>query len=118
MLILEFLKDLGNVQGYSRKSKIILFAYYLRQYQAVIEFGAVDIKQCFIDALIKPPSDLNKLLKVLAKGKDSPFMRAKRSGRYSLTLSGLNEVEGLEMGVLFFDILKGRKDLISRNERR
>jgi len=93
MLILEFLKDLGNVQGYSRKSKIILFAYYLRQYQAVIEFGAVDIKQCFIDALIKPPSDLNKLLKVLAKGKDSPFMRAKRSGRYSLTLSGLNEVE-------------------------
>jgi hypothetical protein len=93
MTLIEFLNRAGNIQEYSRKSKVLLFGYYLRQYQGTVEFSTSDIRDCFQTALLKTPSNLSKLLKELARGRSSPLMKGGRAGRYSLTLPGLNEVE-------------------------
>jgi hypothetical protein len=92
MTLLEFLRDLTNFQDYSRKSRILLIAYYLRQHQGVLEFSANDIKKC-CSGVIKPPSALVQQLKLLARGKNSPLANAPKSGFYSLAMPGLDEVE-------------------------
>jgi len=93
MTVQEFLGRSGNIMDYSRKSMILLFAYYLRQYQGVIQFTATDIKDCFIQAPLKTPSNLTNLLKKMAKGRNSSLMIAGKKGFYSLAMPGLNEVE-------------------------
>jgi hypothetical protein len=93
MTVLEFLSGVGNVQELSRRSKVLLFAYYLRQYQGLLEFSRADIRQCFYDGLLKIPSDLNDLLKSLSTGRNSPLMKSGRTGSYALAMPGLNEVE-------------------------
>lgn len=93
MTLLEFLATAGNIQEYSRKSKVLLFAYYLRQYEGIIEFSTSDIRQCFRDALLKVSSDLTALLRNLARGRNSPLMKGSRDGKFTLARPGLNEVE-------------------------
>lgn len=93
MGILEFLTNIGNFADFSRRSKVILFAYYLRKHKGVVEFSGSDIRRCFQDSLLKVPSDLSILLRSLAKGRNSPLMKGKSQNRYSLAMPGLNEVE-------------------------
>lgn len=92
MTLLEFLRDLTNFQDYSRKSKILLLAYYLREHKGSVEVSANDIKKC-CTGIIKPPSQLPQQLKLLAKGKNSPLTKGSKTGFYSLALPGLDEVE-------------------------
>ncbi len=92
MELLDFLRDLTNFQDYSRKSKILLIAYYLRQYQGVVEFSENEIKSC-CKGIIKPPSQLPQQLKLLSKGKNSPLTKGSKSGFYVLGMTGLDEVE-------------------------
>lgn len=93
MALLEFLQQAGNTQEYSNKSKILLFAYFLRQHQGVLEFGTSEIRECFREALLKPPSNLSSLLKEMARGRNSALMPATSSKKYALAMPGLNEVE-------------------------
>ncbi len=93
MLIYDFLKKSGNTQEYSRKSIILLFAYFLRQYKGIIEFTVNDIKECFREAPLKIPTDLVSILKEMVKGRNSNLMSGSTKNTYSLTLPGLNEVE-------------------------
>jgi hypothetical protein len=90
---LEFLTQFDDVGGFSKKSLVLIFAYYLRKDKGRPEFTASDIRRCFRDALINPPSKLGPLLASLAKGKTSVLIRGTSSGRYSLSLLGLKEVE-------------------------
>jgi hypothetical protein len=95
MTLLNFLNSAGNIQEYSRKSHILLFAYYLRQHQGVLEFSSAEIRDCFKQSLLKVPSDLTSLLKEMTKGRNSPLMKGaqKRSGSYALARPGQSEVE-------------------------
>ena len=93
MTLQQFLGRAGNVRDYSRKSMVLLFAYYLRQYQGVTEFTAKDIKGCFTQAPLKAPSDLGSLLRQMARGRNSPLMKAGKAGSFALAMPGLNEVE-------------------------
>jgi hypothetical protein len=93
MTILEFLSTIGNIQEYSRRSKLLLFAYYLRQHRSLFEFSGAEIRRCFHEALLKNPSDLSDLLKELSRGRNSPLMKGARKGTFALAMPGLNEVE-------------------------
>jgi hypothetical protein len=93
MTLLEFLRGIPNFQEYSRKSKILLLAYFLRQHRGLIEFAARDILAC-CRGVMKPPSGLPQQLKLLSKGKNSALIAGSKTGSYSLNLVGLNEVEG------------------------
>lgn len=92
MTLLDFLRDVPNFQEYSRKSKILLLAYYLRQYYGFVEFTANNIKDC-CKGVLKPPSQLTQQLKLLSKGKNSLLVKGSKTGSYSLAMAGLNEVE-------------------------
>ena len=93
MTVREFLNGVGNIQEYSRKSKVLLFTYYLRQHHGLLQFSATDIRRCFNEALLKNPSALYDLLKSLSRGRNSPLMKGTRPGSYALAMPGLNEVE-------------------------
>lgn len=93
MSVLSFLSQFTNWTEYSRKSKILLFAYYLRNFRGEAEFSSADIRTCFRDALLRAPSDLSALLRGLSTGRDSLLIASRRRGRYSLSIHGLNEVE-------------------------
>jgi len=90
---LEFLEQFPNHADFSRKSRVILFAYYLRQFESATEFSATSIKSCFERSHLKLPTDLAFLLKSLTKGREAPLLKIK--GRYALSLYGLNEVEAI-----------------------
>lgn len=92
MTAYEFLNQIGNLRDFSRKSLILLIAYYLRKYKGIIEFNASDLKECFRDAYLKLPSNLIKLTKELSKGKNSPLLKVNKE-RFSLSIDGLKEVE-------------------------
>lgn len=92
MTVSEFLNQIGNLKDFSRKSLILLIAYYLRRYKAVLKFNISDIRGCFRDAPLKAPSDLAQLAKELTKGRNSPLLRIKKR-YFSLSLDGLREVE-------------------------
>ena len=93
MTVPEFLARSGNFMDYSRKSLVLLFAYYLRQYQGTIEFTAKDIKDCFANGPLKTPSNLTNLLRQMARGRNSSLMKARKKDAYALAMPGLNEVE-------------------------
>lgn len=93
MTVQEFLGRSGNIMDYSRKSMVLLFAYYLRQHQGIIEFTAKDIKICFAQGPLKTPSNLANLLRNMAKGRNSSLMKAGKKNTYALAMPGLNEVE-------------------------
>lgn len=92
MVLFQFLRNIPNFQEYSRKSKILLLAYYLRQYKGLVEFSAKDIRNC-CQGVLKPPSQLPQQLELLSKGKNSVLMKGNKRGHYSLALGGLTEVE-------------------------
>ncbi len=93
MAVNDFLATVGSVQEYSRRSKLLLFAYYLRQYGNLFEFTPSDIRRCFQEALLKIPSDLSELLRGLSRGRNSPLMKGASRGTYALAMPGMNEVE-------------------------
>jgi hypothetical protein len=72
---------------------VLLFAYYLRQHQGVVEFTAKDIRTCFSQAPLKTPSDLPGLLRQMTKGRNSPLMKGAKAGTFALAMPGLSEVE-------------------------
>ena len=88
----EFFDGIEGVSGLSRKSIILLAAYYLRKHAGFVEFRGCDIRRCFQDAYIKVPSDLTALLKQHAKGRGSPLL-VTSSQRYAMSRDGLDEVE-------------------------
>ena len=93
MTTLDFLNRVGNIKEYSRKSRVLLFAYYLRQYQGLTEFATAYIRTSFREALLKIPSDLSRLLEDLSKDRNSPLMKGSRTARYALSIPGLNKME-------------------------
>lgn len=92
MNLLGFLRDVPNLQDYSRKSKILLIGYYLRQHKGKVEFSAKDIRDCS-QGVLKPPSQLPQQLELLSKGKKSVLMKGSKRGVYSIAIPGLTEVE-------------------------
>lgn len=92
---LEFLSQFPKHSEFSRRSKILLFAYYLRKYQGKPEFTTKDIRDSFKSAMLKIPGDLSSLLAGQAKGKASVLIRSKNKGPYALSLHGMQEVEGI-----------------------
>ncbi len=90
---LEILTQFPNHADFSRKSRIIMFAYYLQQYEGATEFSASDMNSCFARSHLKQPTDLSSLLKSLARGREAPLLTTR--GRYALSLYGLNEVEAI-----------------------
>jgi len=94
MTPLEFLSQFPNQSDFSRKSKILLFAYYLRRHQGTAEFMPPEIGACFRSALLRQPTDLSTLLGKLSQGRDSPLIRG-RGQRYALSINGLKEVEAI-----------------------
>lgn len=91
---LAFLAQFPNHADFSRKSRVVLFAYYLRQFEGATQFSAADIKHCFRQALLKEPTDLAALLASLSKGKEAPLLRLK-AGHHAISLYGVNEVEAI-----------------------
>jgi hypothetical protein len=97
MTLLEFLRGIPNFQEFSRKSKILLLAYFLRQYRGMVEFTAADMEaEC--RGLLKPPSDLRTQLRLLAKGKNSLLAKGSARDAFSLNMPGLDEVESYLAG--------------------
>ena len=94
MTALAFLAQFPNHAEFSRKSRVVLFAYYLRQHEAATQFTSADIKRCFQQALLKDPTDLASLLSSLSKGKEAPLLKIK-DGHYAISLYGVNEVEAI-----------------------
>lgn len=92
---LEFLSQFPKHGDFSRKSKILLFAFFLRRHQGQAEFGSTDIRKCFEAAMLRVPGDLGSLLRNLSSGRESPIIKSKTKGRYSLSSHGLNEVEAI-----------------------
>ncbi len=97
MTLLEFLRGIPNFRDFSRKSKILLLAYYLRQYKGMVEFTAADMEDV-CRGLLKPPSDLRVQLRLLAKGKNSLLARGSARDSFSLNMPGLDEVESYLSG--------------------
>ena len=92
---LEFLARFPGAPGFSRKSLVLIFAYYLRQYRGATTFKSGDVRDCFKQALLNPPTNLGALLKSLSKGKEAPLLRARPAGTYAISLFGVNEVEAV-----------------------
>lgn len=92
MTIHQFLRNFPNFIEFSRRSKILLLSYYLRQYHGLIEFSSSNIKDC-CQGIVKPPSQLPQQLDLLSKGRDSALMKGSKRGFYSLTISGITEVD-------------------------
>jgi len=92
MTPLDFLSQFPKHGEFSRKSKIVIFAYYLRRYRGVPEFLIADIRRCFTEAMLRPPCGLGALLKTLAKGRESPLIKT-GGQKYSLSIHGLGDVE-------------------------
>src|SRR5262245_16542712 len=91
---LEFLRSVPNYASFSRRSCVVLFAYYLREHSKVLEFSTSHIKSCFEGALLRVPTDLAELIKDQATGKDAPLIRL-RSKVYGLSVHGVDEVEAV-----------------------
>ena len=92
MQLHDYLKNIPNFQDFSRKSKILLLSYFLRQNRGMVEFSAKDIRNS-CSGLVKPPSQLPQQLELLSKGKNSVLMKGTKKGFYSIAIPGLNEVE-------------------------
>lgn len=92
---LEFLSQFPNHREFSRKSKILIFAFYLRRHRGQAEFGTTDIRTCFEEAMLRIPSDLSGLLRTLSTGRESPLIRGRTTGRYALSIHGQSEVQSI-----------------------
>lgn len=90
---LDFLSQFPKHGDFSRKSKLLLFAYYLRKHRGIPEFGSKEIRECFESAMLRVPGDLSAILKNQSSGRDSPIIKSKTKGHYSLSIHGLKEVE-------------------------
>ncbi len=95
MTPLEFLSQIPNHAEFSRSSKILLFAYYLRKFGALAEFKSADIRRTFREALIRIPSDLTTLLRELSRGSKSPLILGRVRNTFALSIHGVDEVEGI-----------------------
>jgi hypothetical protein len=93
MTLRDFLNQSGNTQEYSNRSKILLFAYFLRQHKGVLEFGTPEMRACFREAMLKAPSNLSTLLKEMKRGRNSALMASGGAEKYALSMPGLTEVE-------------------------
>jgi hypothetical protein len=97
MILLEFLRSIPNFREFSRKSKILLLAYYLRQYKGILEFKAEDI-EAVCKGVLKPPSDLKVQLRLLGRGKNSLLAKGGATDVFSLNMPGMDEVESYLAG--------------------
>lgn len=95
MNVLEYLAQFPGHGEFSRRSLILLFAYYLRKYEGSPEFAPKDVARCFHDAMLRVPTDLAVLLKPLATGRNSSLIRGSGGSSYALSLAGLHEVEAI-----------------------
>lgn len=97
MSLEQFLSGFPRIGDFSRKSVILLFAYYLRRYTGATQFNMADIRDCFSKSNLRIPSDLGKLLKSLSTGRASPLIRGRQSS-FALSAYGVNEVEAILPG--------------------
>lgn len=97
MTLQEFLSQIPGNASFSRKSLILLFAYYLRKYTGATEFGASDLRQCFSSAQRRVPTDLGILLHRLSRGKGSLLLRI-RPEVFALSAQAASEVEAILPG--------------------
>lgn len=92
MEIIDFILTIPKFTSLSRRAKILLLAYYLRHYKGMVEFTGGTIISC-CKKVIKPPAQIYHILNLLTKGKDPVLLKSKK-GTYSLSISGLSEVQG------------------------
>jgi hypothetical protein len=90
----EFLAQVPGHRDFSRKSLILLFAYYLRRHAGSTSFGMQDVRECFAQAALRVPTDLGALLKSLSNGRRAPLLRV-TGGDYALSAFGAAEVEAV-----------------------
>jgi hypothetical protein len=94
MELIDFIQRFPGWTGFSRKTKILVFAYYLQKHRGLPEFSTTDLRGCFEAALHKKPSDLVRLVAGLSSGRNSPLIKGRKQGRYGLSFDGVTEVEG------------------------
>lgn len=92
MTISQFLSQIAGADSLSRKSRILVLAYFLRKYRGTVEFSVDDLRSLFIEAAWKLPANLTVLSRQLSKGKDSPLLLS-RKGVYGISRHGLSEIE-------------------------
>jgi hypothetical protein len=92
---LEFMSQFPNHGDFSRRSRVLLFGYYLRTHESKLSFVLADLKQCFTDTLLKVPTDLSAIVSSLAKGAKAPLLKQRSPAGYALSLYGVNEVEAI-----------------------
>lgn len=91
----DYIRQFPGHADFSRKSRVLLFGYYLRQFEGRTQFGTSDLRRCFQEATLPVPTDLSTLVKSLSTGKQAPLVRMK-NGVYGLSLYGVNEVEAIQ----------------------
>lgn len=89
----EFISQFENPANFSKKSLVLIFGYYLRKESAKPEFSVDDIRNCFNQALIRPPANLIKVISDQASGRTSVLIRGTLKGMFSLSIHGMKEVE-------------------------
>lgn len=95
MNLSEFLTQLPSFAGFSRKSKNLVFAYFLRKYQGQTELGTKEFGACYREAMLRVPGDLSALLKSQSNGRNSTLIKSRARGRYSISIYGVQEVESV-----------------------
>jgi hypothetical protein len=92
MDIFQYLSKIPSFSSYSRRNKILLIAYFLREYNGILTFTAKEITdQC--KGVTKDPSKTNLCLMEMSKGKGAPILKSSSKEGFSLSLSGLEEVQ-------------------------
>jgi hypothetical protein len=92
MDFLAFINSIPNFSQYSRKNKILLIAFYLREYKALFEFSMKDINvQCI--GTIRPPSKLKDCILELSKGRNATIIHGANRGSFCLSKFGIDEVQ-------------------------
>jgi hypothetical protein len=91
----DFIAAIPGFAQFSRKSWVLIFAYFLRRYRGMAQFTISDIRDCFNDATIKIPTDLISIINNLSFGRNAPLIRQKAKGPYALSIHGANEVDAI-----------------------
>jgi hypothetical protein len=87
----QYLNKILNFSEFSRKNKILLIAFFLRDYQGVFDFSARDITE-LCKGVIKPPSKIKDCLLDLSRGKNATILKSSKNNFFSLSLPGVEEV--------------------------
>jgi hypothetical protein len=88
----QYISRIPNFSELSRRNRVLLIVFFLREYDGLFEFAAKDITdRC--KTIIKPPSNINACLLELSKGKNATILKSSRNRYFSLSVLGVEEVQ-------------------------